>query len=107
MGIEILNALLEMVKLGGVYAIWGVAIWTGIQLLKVLVVLAFLFGVVKVICTTILSYQSRRIHNITLISEALSAELKDSLTSFVTETQSVVSRLNTELENLSKNSNKT
>lgn len=107
---EIMQAILEMVRAGGTYAVWGIVAYWFMQLLTVVAKGGILCLTLQIITQTFKhcwdNYQAKRSQRIALLSEELSGNLKQSAASLSSEISSLVKELRTQLEELRKSSTK-
>ena len=98
--------LIEIIKQGGILALWGIGIWLVIGLLRVTTICLAIYLVVKVVCQAITTnykvhkeQQAMRVH---LLSEECSRKVSQALDSFSKESLTVVNELKLQLIELKK-----
>ena len=106
----ILDALVEIIKTGGLMALWGISIWLIIGLVKLVVFCLAVYFIIQMICNTISNnykihkeLDSRRIH---LLSSQVSQDLCNSLDSMNKEFLAILRELEKKLNELSATSKK-
>lgn len=102
----VLNAVIELVKQGGPYALWGLAIWGFLRVCLAAVVLVVLYLSVSVICQCITTNykvsKELRDSRITLISKEVSDKLSQTLEQFSKDYQDALRELKKQTEDSKK-----
>ena len=77
--IELCKALVDIVKQGGVYALWGIGIWMGIGLLRVAIIGGVVWAVIRLLVQSINNYLAIRFltrkDNIQILSDKVSGHI--------------------------------
>lgn len=106
----IMNGIIELVKQGGPLALWGIFIWLGLNLIKLVVVSVVFYLVVKTICNTITTnykvHKECKSQRISLLSETISHQVSDSLNTFSKESGALATELTKLLRELKESSAK-
>lgn len=113
MNIEIYHALIELIKQGGTLALWGIAIWLVISLMKVLAICLVVYLVGRLISKTILgickTQADFKATQVPLLSQAISGKLLQTLEDYhqsvnllLRSLQEQLNRLNTASEKSTK-----
>lgn len=99
---EILTALVEMVKSGGQMAIYGIAVYWGMTILKLAVHGGLIWVCLRLICTTIIKAWElrldKRASDITLLSEECSKQILDTINSFSKENIAILKDIEMQLK---------
>lgn len=107
---EILSAILEMVKAGGTYAVWGIVAYWLMQLLTVVAKGGILCLCFRIISQTLIhcwdNYQQSKAKRITLLSEDITDRFSQTWANLSVEVSSLMRELRTQLEELRKSSTK-
>lgn len=106
MAVEILNALVELVKQGGTIALWGIGIWLTLTGFKVCLVVWAVWLMVYKVCNLCLNYLMLRFisnkDKVSLISEQASQTILQSLKCYQDETSSSMKDLLEHVKDLMK-----
>ena len=106
----IMNTLIELLKTGGPMALWGLAIWLLLGLVRTVVLCLVIYLVIKQICLTIRETykvsKELRDSKIHLLSQEVSKQFSDSLEDFQKNTERILKNLETALNTLSSKSEK-
>lgn len=102
--IQILNALVEMVKQGGYYAIWGIAIYLITGLVKLSLILWVSYSVIQQVLLTLGSYMCLKFvsnkDKITLLSNTSMEALTSAIQTYQTSTEAAMRSFTTEAKDL-------
>lgn len=107
---EILSAILEMVKAGGTYAIWGIVAYWFMQLLTIVTKGGIVWGIISTICSLIKhcwdNYQQAKSTRVSLLSEDITNKFSQTWANVSVEVSGLARELRTQLEELRKSSQK-
>ncbi len=110
MEMQILTALVDLVKQGGQMALWGVAIYLILQLAKVVVIWGSITLIVRLICSAVFKGLGMRLlikrDSISLMSDKATNHLSEAMTKWSNEVSEVILKLETRLNDLLKSSEK-
>lgn len=94
---ELLMALIEIVKTGGAYALYGIGMWMFFELLKIFLIGGFIWACIRLITQAIVGIFSvkrlLKIGGVTLMSEKVAKHVTDSLTDFASACASTLNEL--------------
>lgn len=109
--IELCKALVEMVKSGGMYALWGIAIWLLMNLLKIGLIGGIIWAIIRLVVFSVQHYLTLRLlsrkENITLLSKQCSKHIVDAIKEYQTQTGDAMKSLIVRVKELKQNSEKT
>ena len=105
---EILEALVEMIRQGGTLAVWGIFVYLLMGIIKVAVTGGFLWITIKCVATNWRGYLERKLdskaQSLKVFSDKASTRLVSCLDSYHKEVEIILKDIQTQLENLKKNS---
>ena len=108
MHLEIMKALVEIVKSGGGYALWGLGVYLVINLCKVTFILVCAYQVIRLITNAICNCETLRFvsnkDNITLMSEEVSTSMISYVKEYQEKTEKAMRLLMKDVKNLLKES---
>lgn len=108
MEMQILNALVDLVKQGGAMALWGIGIYLTVQLAKVVVIWGLTTVMVRILSEAFFKVMGLRLlirkDSISLISSKASEHITTALTEWSDKVTAVVQELEKKLSDLKKNS---
>ena len=92
--LEILKAIVEMVKMGGTYAIIGVIAYFLMQILKLIVIWGFIWVSIRLVVNGVLAYMDKRLNSkitsFQAFSDKASGHLMEALDHFSKENQDIL-----------------
>jgi hypothetical protein len=103
----VMQGLVEIIKQGGPLALWGVGLWLLIGLMRIFLVGLVVYLVVKIVCRTILDYKVASFKQVTLVSEQMGKDIASCLDNFVNNAEVLFTKLESQLNELKTNSDKT
>ena len=84
--LEILKALIDIVKEGGMLGLWGLGIYLVLNLVRLLAVIWVIYNIVKLIMQTITNFFTIKLlghkERISLVSEDVSKKLQETIGTF-------------------------
>lgn len=106
--IELMKALVEMVRTGGVYALWGIFIWFFMGILKISIIGGFIWAIIRLVVLAFSNFLTLK-HlshkdNINILSKKCSKHILDSIKDFQTTTTEAMLKFQKDATDLLKKS---
>ena len=112
--IEMFKALIEIVKQGGLYAIWGIVAWFGMGIIKIAVIGGIIWGIIRLVAYSVQTYLCLRLisrkEHIQILSNKCSKHIIASIKDYQNTTSQAMLDLVKDVKDLlekSKNETKT